>query len=221
MKLRPLGDSLVIGMLNGDQKSAEDLHEVIFGNCLWHLKHQWQIPIEYAEDAAEETKLAIWEQQEFLLELWKKRNDPETKSRPGQYATSINRNKIVDALREWKRARRGTELSPDESENEMDDARFFEQSINLIQNEELNDRRRLWVDICEIGNAASGAFRNGWIALLSNHFGGLSYAEIAEIMGARESTVKSWARRFRKLYLPQELKRRGWTSTAIREARGF
>jgi RNA polymerase sigma factor (sigma-70 family) len=207
-------------MLSGDQESAKDLHEVVSGNCLRYLKHQWHIPIQYAEDAAEETELAICERGEFLLKLWEKRNDPETKLRPGQYATSINRNKIVDALREWMKVRCGMELSPDGSVNETEDAKLFEQKIDLIQNEERDEQRRLLTEVCEIGDAAPGALRNGWMAILSNHFGGFSYAEIAEIMGVKESTVKSWVLRFRK-YLPQELKRRGRTSKAIHEARGF
>jgi DNA-directed RNA polymerase specialized sigma24 family protein len=206
MNIKRLSDSLVVGMLSGDQKSAMDLREAIFQNCRRYFS------VVYADDPTQETLITIWEQ----------RSNPEMKKRPGLYATGINAHKIADAWRQRGKARRTIGLSiDDEDARKVEDTGIRNPEQIVIQREERISRKRkkdeLLKDIYRIGDAAPGALQNGWKAFQRNYCG-LSCAEIAEIMGAKEGTVKSWISRFRNEYLIPELEKRGWD---IREATGF
>lgn len=199
-----LTDVLVKGVFNRDTNSIKKLINTIRRNCMVCLS------IQDAEDVAHEV----------FADIWKNRSNPKMQNHPGSYATSINRGKIIDAWRKMGNVSKvmvsDSEQSPEGDSSGISDGIG---SCDPIQ-ADLLEYNELFGKIIEIGNTAdTEALRNGYTAL-NYLIDGLSYSEIAEIMGKPESTVKSWVSRYRD-YLCSKLEKYGWDYEDLKKAMGF
>ncbi len=208
-------DQLVIGFLNEDRDSTIRLSERIEQNCMVWLSK---------EDSEDVT-------QEVLSAIWRNGNRIRFDLNPGSYATKINKNKIIDKLREPEREDIGykgqVKMDQDSPDSDADGSMTKDsgKDIERIESKDLSQARIIeHNELCRLidkigNNAPTKALRNGWIALkylINEH----SYFYIAVKMGVPETSIKTWINRFRK-YLREELEKYGWDRIELNKAMGF
>ena len=194
-----LPDPLVEGCFIGDHDSTKRLGSLIEINCL-----------AYGFSESDSQDIA----QEVLVSIWEKRDSSSMRHHPGGYAASINKGKIVDALR--KKAREGKIMVHVELKSGSDGQ--SDQDGGLSTEDMRQDPMQLSTSILrellaaisrKVDSLPSKSLRKGWIALSYKIDRDLSLEEIAKIMSTSPGTVKSWISRLRK-HLLEELEKDGW-----------
>jgi len=217
-----LTDSQVIGFLDGNPKCERQLTEWILENCRICLE---DCISERYKDVAQEISIAI-------LNC---RDNPKMQARPGSYATTINRHKIIDVLRGESRAKETLAHDEDLFDNRV--SSNSDPLERMIKKEETRNRKRLLKTVLDIifmsdDSSMSDTLKNGRIALtyqLRDVFGSIDNLEkdlrnrVSEFIrkyeemerGFSRGTIKSWVSRYR-VYLRVELNKHGWGSLELK-----
>jgi len=196
MRLRYfLRDTQVLGFLNNDHECEKRLTEWILENCRICLEGCIS---EGYKDVA----------QKVLIAIWNYRDNPKLQARPGSCATTINRRKIIDALRKVEGAKET--LAPKENliDNQVSsDSTPLE---NMLEEEEIRNQREqlkkfLHTHLMSDNSSMSDALKDGKIALIYQLRDKTSIiAEIADIMDVPEENVRNWVSRFTQKYQEME-----------------
>lgn len=187
-----LRDAQVIGFLNDDPECFKKLTEWVLENCRICLEGCIS---EGYKDVA----------QKVLIAIWNNRDNPRLQKRPGSYATTINRRKIIDALRKATGAK---EILA--TEGNLIDNRVSSDSTsleNMIEEEEiknLKEQLKKFLDtyLMSDDSSMSDALKDGRIALIYQLRDRASL--IAEVMDVPEENVKNWVSRFTQKYQEME-----------------
>jgi RNA polymerase sigma factor (sigma-70 family) len=217
--LIPIPNELVVSVVTSwREEDVAELKNRIFRNCRKYLSY------EDAQEATQETLYGIAKGQDKLkdiVEQFKSESTGKKKQSPGGYVTQINRNQIVNT---WRAKGRQKEFQTGISRDAKENPHYFEEPCSSF--DEIVDKvaasptsenhpearansRELREILCDIREEAPSIERNEIDAFLYQQSDGMSIAEIAQKMGVKEGTVKSWIFRG-KMYLRQEILKRGY-----------
>jgi RNA polymerase sigma factor (sigma-70 family) len=220
LSIIPVPDELVVRVVTSwREEDVAELKNRIFRNCSKYL------PYEDAQEATQETLYGIAKGQgklKDIVEQFKSESTGEKRESPGGYVTQIIRNQIINVWRVKGRQKafltgtpRDTKESPryyEESNPSFDDIADRVASSPTPDNhpEATANFRELMEILRDIREAASFKKRNWIDAFLYQQLDGMSIAEIAQKMGVKEGTVKSWIFRG-KIYLQGEFLKLGYS----------